>query len=199
MKYKQHIQKGILFLLNITFMVACSVVNFWKPSVDSSIIESISIPSMIDYWEIAEEKGHNWDPDAYIRRVRIDIKQVDKQTIDPEYIFTFRTPNDGTKIFSATCKGKICDTSLYTTKSDFPDCLPLKPDSSVISGMDAFVYGLENGGEDYFYSSNWSASVTLVSDCSINKPIWIIYFSQPFLNKNLTLTLDATTGEEINR
>jgi hypothetical protein len=164
----------------------------------------LNVPSAREYWLQALEMAQEWQPDAYVRGVDVDVPLPARpSSVRPGYPgvrFSFCSASEDHITLVVSCSSERCDSFEIEQGSGYPlmHCTPIALDDFSLDSEDAVAIGLQNGGDDYMSSSTAYVVLKLHRDSPFceGRVQWSITFAEPS-GRVLDVFVDSVSGEII--
>ena len=156
MKYEPAIDKKTLKLIFGVFLAilvsTCSVAE--REVIDNTgpTVPQFNVLSVRDYLSSALALAQEWQSDAYLLNVSVNVELPHVKSSNNEVSFEFRSPSNENVSLVISCQ-KTCSSEELTTVR-LPQCTPLEISDSLLESDDALALGLKSGGINYINGEN---------------------------------------------
>ena len=198
MEIKQRIL--IILIIALLFLSGC---GREKAEIKNFDVDDFEIMSAKGYWDEAVRQAENWQEEAYLTHVSIEIPLPNSGMGESAVLgFHFLTSDSDILKLTVACKNNSCSQRETKHNPDFPlqHGKPIQKDDFSLTGEHAFEIGIQEGGINYIYNEDVVASLVLGRDGNDNSGpvIWVVNFIQfrtGDFPEELMVEIDANTGE----
>ena len=192
--------------LLINLIIACIFLSGCggeKAEIKNFDVDNFEILSAKGYWDEAIRQAENWQEQAYLTHVSIDIPLPNaKRGVSAAVGFHFLTSDSDILKLTVSCSGVNCSKRETEHDPDFPlqHSKKIGKNEFTLTSQEAFEIGVKEGGVEYIYNDNVVSSLVLMRDFNdySGPVIWVVKFLQfrtgDFPEK-FRVEIDANTGE----
>jgi hypothetical protein len=190
----------IILIIALLFPSGC---GGEKPESKNFNVDNFEILSAKGYWDEAVLQAENWQEEAYLTHVSIDIPLPNaNRGVRAAVGFHFLTSDSDTLKLTVSCSGVNCSERETEHDPEFPlqQTKNISKNEFSLTSKEAFEIGVKKGGVEYIYNDNVISSLVLMRDLNdySGPVIWVVKFLQfrdgDFPEK-FRVEIDANTGE----
>lgn len=189
--------KLIFGILLVLLSSTCSVADREVNDNAEPTVPRFTVLLVRDYLPSALALAQEWQSDAYLLNISVDVELPHVKSISNEISFEFRSPSNENISLVIFCQ-KTCSSEELTTTIELPQCLPLEISDSLLESREALELGLKNGGVDYINGENAYAFMYLERNyprCNGSTVTWRVQFGNYFSSEQVLFVFDAESGE----
>ncbi len=193
---------AILFLFIVS---ASACANHSQESTTQASVSHLAVLSTRYFWSRALATAQEWQPDAYVRSVDVDVPLPTRSSPTsrgyPGVNFYFQSPSEDSVTFAVRCTADECSSFEVEQSPGYSltPCLPITMDDFTLDSQDAIEIGLQHGGEEYIHRQTTNVVLKLIR---VHPPCtgsveWYVSFLEVAVLEDVNIFIDAATGEVI--
>lgn len=193
-----------------SLLIICLIINFCLSSCKNNqtisnqqLVSTFDIYSVEENWERSLKIAKNWDNEAYLDYIRIDVSLPNgNRGIENDINFHFKTPNKDYESIDVNCNKFQCIKRIFTNEQGYPirHSDPITWLDDYLDSEEILIHSLDHFDRRVLYRQNITLEIVFNQYKSFKDfPVWAVFYYDYTNSEEISLYLHPITGELLSK